>query len=199
MWPWGRPSRANICKRPGASRSPKAILIDDHGLAWLPIYHMSISPKWKRSWTLGQTPAAPRFLFVSRRSGRSKPHRVAEGKGTPPICKSGCNVGEWASPVSSQASVTRNRPDWRRSKTSRRLNSCLLIDTATAHLPEPQNPGECHLYFAEGGHLYIAATTSVVRISVMVSRGPPFRIGLLQRKSGGGSMAPACANVLRTV
>src|ERR1700747_2712030 len=42
---------------------------------------------------------------------------------------------------------------------SRRLNSCLLIDTtAKAHLPGPQNPGECHLYFAEGCHLYIALT-----------------------------------------
>jgi hypothetical protein len=42
---------------------------------------------------------------------------------------------------------------------SRRLNSCLLIDTtATAHLPGPQNPGMCHLYFAEGCHLYIALT-----------------------------------------
>jgi hypothetical protein len=35
----------------------------------------------------------------------------------------------------------------------------LLIDTtATAHLPGPQNPRECHLYFAEGCHLYIALT-----------------------------------------
>jgi hypothetical protein len=35
----------------------------------------------------------------------------------------------------------------------------LLIDnTATAHLPGPQNPGESHLYFAEGCHLYIALT-----------------------------------------
>jgi hypothetical protein len=35
----------------------------------------------------------------------------------------------------------------------------LLIDnTATAHLPGPQNPGMCHLYLAEGCHLYIALT-----------------------------------------
>jgi hypothetical protein len=35
----------------------------------------------------------------------------------------------------------------------------LLIDTtATAHLPGPQNPAECHLYFAEGRHIYIALT-----------------------------------------
>jgi hypothetical protein len=36
----------------------------------------------------------------------------------------------------------------------------LLIDTtATAHLPGPQNPGMCHLYLAEGCHLYIALTS----------------------------------------
>jgi hypothetical protein len=35
----------------------------------------------------------------------------------------------------------------------------LLIDnTATAHLPGPQNPGVCHLYLAEECHLYIALT-----------------------------------------
>jgi hypothetical protein len=36
----------------------------------------------------------------------------------------------------------------------------LLIDNTatTVHLPGPQNPGECHLYFAEGCHLYIALT-----------------------------------------
>jgi hypothetical protein len=37
----------------------------------------------------------------------------------------------------------------------------LLIDTtATALLPGPQNPRECHLYFAEGCHLYIALTAT---------------------------------------
>jgi hypothetical protein len=55
--------------------------------------------------------------------------------------------------------VTRTRPDCTRNSTSRRLNSCLLIDnTATAHLPGPQNPGVCHLYLAQGCHLYIALT-----------------------------------------
>jgi hypothetical protein len=35
----------------------------------------------------------------------------------------------------------------------------LLIDTtATALLPGPQNPRECHLYIAEGCHLYIVLT-----------------------------------------
>jgi hypothetical protein len=39
----------------------------------------------------------------------------------------------------------------------------LLIDnTATAHLPGPQNPGVCHLYLAEGCHLYIAFTVSLI-------------------------------------
>src|SRR5437660_7163733 len=61
--------------------------------------------------------------------------------------------------MSTQASVTRRRPDCTRNSTSRRLNSCLLIDnTVTAHLPGPQNPGVCHLYLAEGCHLYIALT-----------------------------------------
>jgi hypothetical protein len=41
-------------------------------------------------------------------------------------------------------------------------SSCLLIDTtAAAHLPGPQNLRECHLYFAEGCHLYIALTVNV--------------------------------------
>src|ERR1700731_1283917 len=58
--------------------------------------------------------------------------------------------------------MTRRRPDRTRNSTSRRLNSCLLIDTtATAHLPGPQNPRECHLYLAEGCHLYIALTCLV--------------------------------------
>src|SRR6202035_2550496 len=49
-----------------------------------------------------------------------------------------------------------------RNSTSRRLNSCLLIDNTatTAHLPGPQNPGKCHLYIAEGCHLYIALTAA---------------------------------------
>jgi hypothetical protein len=44
----------------------------------------------------------------------------------------------------------------------------LLIDTtATAHLPGPQNPGECHLYFAQGCHLYIAPTAKCRIIYIM--------------------------------
>jgi hypothetical protein len=46
----------------------------------------------------------------------------------------------------------------------------LLIDTtAKAHLPGPQNPGECHLYFAEGCHLYIALTTLDPKLMFMTS------------------------------
>ncbi len=37
---------------------------------------------------------------------------------------------------------------------------------ATAHFPEPQNPGECHLYLAEGCHLCIAATDECRRIGL---------------------------------
>ena len=72
------------------------------------------------------------------------------------------------SPISAQPSVTRKPPDCTRSSTSRRLNSCLLIDTAAmAHLPRPQNTRECHLYLAEGCHLYIAAT-QVCRIRFLM-------------------------------
>jgi hypothetical protein len=44
----------------------------------------------------------------------------------------------------------------------------LLIDTtATALLPGPQNPRTCHLYIAEGCHLYIALT-SKCRVTVIL-------------------------------
>src|SRR6202045_807975 len=77
--------------------------------------------------------------------------------------------------------MTRRRPDRTRNSTSRRLNSCLLIDTtATAHLPGPQNPGMCHLYLAEGCHLYIALTvrrriTGLTENVVEGPRGPERR------------------------
>ena len=42
----------------------------------------------------------------------------------------------------------------------------MLIDTtATAPLPGPQNPGMCHLYFAEGCHLYIALTGGLLLLT----------------------------------
>jgi hypothetical protein len=48
----------------------------------------------------------------------------------------------------------------------------LLIDnTATAHLPGPQNPGVCHLYLAEGCHLYIALTRERRGIALLENRG----------------------------
>src|SRR4051812_32325730 len=60
---------------------------------------------------------------------------------------------------SSQASATRRRPDRTPSRTSSRSNSFLLIDTTDiAHPRGPSNPGQCHVNFAEGCHLYIAAT-----------------------------------------
>jgi hypothetical protein len=46
----------------------------------------------------------------------------------------------------------------------------LLIDTtAMTHLPGPQNPGECHLYVAEGCHLYFVATVRVRIMYLMLS------------------------------
>jgi hypothetical protein len=66
--------------------------------------------------------------------------------------------------------VVPDRASKRYAITSRRLNSCLLIDnTATAHLPGPQNPGMCHLYLAEGCHLYIALTVKSRRRSLMTN------------------------------
>jgi hypothetical protein len=52
----------------------------------------------------------------------------------------------------------------------------LLIDTTatTVHLPGPQNPGECHLYFAEECHLYIAAYR-FCRRKIDMSPGLPSR------------------------
>src|SRR5215472_4618245 len=48
------------------------------------------------------------------------------------------------------------------SKTSSRSNSFLLIDTTgTAHPRGSSNPGQCHVNFAEGCHLYIAVTVIV--------------------------------------
>jgi hypothetical protein len=44
----------------------------------------------------------------------------------------------------------------------------LLIDnTATVHPPGPQNPRECHLYFAEGCHLYMALTGMYQKFGVV--------------------------------
>jgi hypothetical protein len=37
----------------------------------------------------------------------------------------------------------------------------LIYRVAVVHLSGPQNPGECHFYFAEGCHLYIAVTVRV--------------------------------------
>ena len=46
-----------------------------------------------------------------------------------------------------------------RSGASSRSNSFLLIDTTgTAHPRGSSNPGQCHVNFAEGCHLYIAVT-----------------------------------------
>jgi hypothetical protein len=52
------------------------------------------------------------------------------------------------------------------------LNSCLRINnTATANLPGTPEPGMCHLYFAEGYHLYIALTAQW-RITGLLESGP---------------------------
>src|SRR3954471_8351302 len=76
-------------------------------------------------------------------------------------------------PSRSQASTIRRRPDPTPSRTSSRSNSFLLIDTTgIAHLRGPSNLGQCHVNFAEGCHLYIAATAPRRATNVMESRGP---------------------------
>jgi hypothetical protein len=57
--------------------------------------------------------------------------------------------------VRGQGAVQIRRPDRMPSKTSSRSNSFLLIDTTgTAHPPGSSNPGQCHVNFAEGCHLF---------------------------------------------
>jgi hypothetical protein len=41
---------------------------------------------------------------------------------------------------------------------------------AVVCLPGPQNPSECHLYFAEGCHLYMAATRPLPQNRLYVNR-----------------------------
>ena len=110
-----------------------------------------------RSRSHGAPPAS-----LPPRSGQSPhtAHARSTARGREPCRRPRSRRNTWRRrrPISTQAPVTRRRPDWTRNSTSSRSNSCLLIDTTTAHLPGPQNQRECHLYLAEGCHLYIAAT-----------------------------------------
>ena len=66
--------------------------------------------------------------------------------------------------------MTRRRPDCIRNSTSRRLNSCLLIDnTATAHLPGHQNPG-CVTSILQRGVI------SILRLQVGVAESTFWKI-----------------------
>jgi hypothetical protein len=50
----------------------------------------------------------------------------------------------------------------------------LLIDTTgIAHLRGPSNLGQCHVNFAEGCHLYIAATPNGQQTDIPEHRGEP--------------------------
>src|SRR4051812_289332 len=96
-----------------------------------------------------------------------RPRRFETRLAAPPCFKpaSNRNTCRRFRPSSSQASATRKRPDRTPSRTSSRSNSFLLIDTTgIAHSQGPSNLGQCHVYFAEGCHLYIAAT-DLCRIS----------------------------------
>ena len=60
--------------------------------------------------------------------------------------------------------------EWAWKSTSTRPSSCLFTDTiGTAHFLGSQNPGRCHLNFAEGSHLYIARTHRCCRIYLMLN------------------------------
>src|SRR6202035_4590598 len=87
-------------------------------------------------------------------------------------------------PISTHASITRRPPDWTRNSTSRRPNSCLLIDNTatTAHLPGPQNPRECHLYLAEGCHFYFAPRVTLLSCADIDCRGRPSDNGRMSEK-----------------
>src|SRR5215210_7528124 len=69
-------------------------------------------------------------------------------------------------PIRSPASRIVMRPASRSSKTSSRENSLSLIDTTVIGpvLLQPRIPGECHLNFVQGCHLYIAVTYAVLII-----------------------------------
>src|SRR3954464_4618617 len=96
-----------------------------------------------------------------RRLLLGRPRRFETRLAAPPCFKpaSNRNTCRRFRPSSSQASATRRRLDRTPSRTSSRSNSFLLIDTTSiVHLRGPSNPGQCHVNFAEGCHLYIAAT-----------------------------------------
>src|SRR5215213_5177169 len=96
-----------------------------------------------------------------RRLLLGRPRRFETRPAVPPCFKpaSNRNTCRHFRPSSSQASATRRRPDRTPSKISSRSNSFLLIDTTDiAHPQGPSNLRQCHVNFAEGCHLYIAAT-----------------------------------------
>src|SRR3954465_11705997 len=106
-----------------------------------------------------------------RRLLLGRPRRFETRLAAPPSFKPASNrkTARRFRPRSSRASTTRRRPDRTPSRTSSRSNSFLLIDTtAIAHPRGPSNPGQCHVNFAEGGHLYIAATV------LMAKTHPPY-------------------------
>src|SRR3954464_15248626 len=109
-----------------------------------------------------------------RRLLLGRPRRFETRLAAPPCFKpaSNRNTCRRFRSSSSQASTTRRRPDRTPSRTSSRSNSFLLIDTtAIAHLRGPSNLGQCHVNFAEGCHLYIAATPACRRWDVLENQG----------------------------
>src|SRR4051794_3286251 len=108
-----------------------------------------------------------------RRLLLGRPRRFETRPAAPPFFKPASNrkTCRRFRSSSSQASATRRRPDRTPSRTSSRSNSFLLIDTTViAHPQGPSNLGQCHVNFAEGCHLYIAATVCR-RITAIVENG----------------------------
>src|SRR3954469_15465432 len=109
-----------------------------------------------------------------RRLLLGRPRRFETRLAVPPCFKPASNrkTCRRFRPSSSQASATRRRPDRTPSRTSSRSNSFLLIDTTViAHPQGPSNLGQCHVNFAEGCHLYIAATSAILITDVMTNQG----------------------------
>src|SRR3954469_9007018 len=107
-----------------------------------------------------------------RRLLLGRPRRFETRLAAPPCFKPASNrkTCRRFRPSSSQPSATRRRPDRTPSRTSSGSNSFLLIDTTViAHPKGPSNLGQCHVNFAEGCHLYIAATTTVLRPTIGAS------------------------------
>src|SRR5215212_3476849 len=144
---------------PRRSSSPATSHGKSHSRAPLPA---SPPPASDQNQRIVREPATTPDHDTPRADGCCSAGRAVSKPGWPPPCfkpASNRKICRRFTPSSSQASATRRRPDRTPSRTSSRSNSFLLIDTTgIAHPRGPSNLGQCHVNFAEGCHLYIAAT-----------------------------------------